>query len=102
MSLIHQTGDHTKAQLIIAESGGATFVTKLSDGTGVISYCPLSQSNQAVFFTQLYAGRAGSFGGQVTLSDLLATQRPLGQPFWWLRPKNNWENLFLRSGNAAE
>ncbi|MEQ1749747.1 MAG: choice-of-anchor tandem repeat GloVer-containing protein, partial [Prosthecobacter sp.] len=93
--------EETNARLIITSSGNATFVTKLSDGTGILAHGPISQLNQAVFFNQLYARRIGSFGGQVTLSELLASQTLTDQPFWWSYPNHGWENLNLFKQHQA-
>ena len=106
-SLVSQSGRHelafatdsqdeSKVRLIIAATGRATFVTRLDDGTGIVTNSAISQTNRAVFFKPLYPGRVGSFGGEVSLSDLLVNEPSVDQPFWWAQPNQPWKNLSLR------
>ena len=85
--------------LMIELNGSATLAAKLHDGTALLSQAPLSQTNRAAFFSQLYARSRGSVGGALMLGELLGDDpAKQAQPFWWCQPAPGpaWQDIGVR------
>lgn len=79
--------------ITVTAAGLMTFTGTLADGTAVTASAPLSTvpaSNALTspLFAQLYTGKAGSFGGLITLDDSVSQPDHdlLGSGFLWFKP----------------
>jgi uncharacterized repeat protein (TIGR03803 family) len=101
LAILGADDEETSGRMHLTAAGNATLTARLSDGTAVLAQAPLSQGNQAAFFTQLYVRRAGSLGGMISLDTLLQKKEATDQPLWWCRFDQAWLDLAVRSSSSA-
>ena len=89
-SLDFPQGDGT-GSLTVTTAGMVTLSATLADGAAVtasapLSTVPLSNTLTCPLFAQLYAAKAGSFGGLITLDDSQPDHDLQGASFLWFKP----------------
>ena len=77
--------------ITVTAAGMVTLSGTLADGTAVMASAPLSTVPSSAtlicpLFAQLYTGKAGSFGGLVTLDDSQTNHDLAGTGFLWFKP----------------
>ncbi|MDB6117962.1 MAG: hypothetical protein JWO08_1743, partial [Verrucomicrobiaceae bacterium] len=75
--------------ITLTAAGSASFSGTLADGTVVTASAPISKNLTIPLFAQLYALKAGSFSGLVTLDDTQADSDLKAVNCAWFRPWSN-------------